>query len=106
MIADPAIEDLAPAPWWVRAAVHVGLPTAAFAVLLWFTLGRMTGVLDKLAINDSSIIANQQMIISNQVEISRLLRDHEQTTAGTQRVILCLSLAHIDAERTRCFQER
>ena len=90
----------------MRWADHVGIPTAASALLLGFILFRLVMVLDKLVENDALIVINQQTIIKSQSDVAHLLREHERTTSQMQRMVLCLSLATSDADRVRCFQER
>lgn len=77
-------------PWFIKAVVWVGVPTAAFAVLLWFVLGNMSEKLDRMS-NDMSEVAKH---LSTETQQSWVIQ-------GTLSRI-CINTARTDADRLAC----
>lgn len=99
----PRSEDFADAPWYVRVAVRVGLPTVASAFLLWFVISNVTVALNKLADHDETIILNQQTIQANQREIVTLLHDESIGIGQAHRYLVCMvTTAPSTAARADC----
>lgn len=97
-------DGLEGSPWYVRAFVRVGVPTAFAGLLLWFLLTNVTGNVQsvsamqlKLAENDGQIIATQQRIIE-----MLITADRERRTQSEVIEAICFNLSRTELDRQRC----
>lgn len=110
------LDGLSDAPWYVRAFVRVGLPTAAAAGLMWFVLHDVGRTLDAqqvaaqqmviaishMADNDRTIVDNQHIIIATQNSMVALLQDHTHESSILNAYVVCISSASTESERRYC----
>lgn len=97
-------DGLANAPWYVRFAVRVGVPTAFASVLLWFLLSNVTGTLAELRASQLQIVANQAIIIQAQFKVVELIADHDLVAQRTLMMsqALCYNAAVGSVAVDRC----
>jgi hypothetical protein len=89
------LDGLHSAPWQVRTAIRLGLPTALAIVLLYFILHSVGDALTTLSANDKAIVANQAAIIE-------VLHEHQAATLTFDRSMVCLVTAKTDDQRLSC----
>lgn len=91
-------------PWYVRAVVRVGVPTAFASLLLWFLLSNVTGVLNSLLARQGTAEQNTVLVLQNQSTIISLLAAHEGATMQMTRYLqaLCLNVSTTEGQRQRC----
>lgn len=84
-------------PWYVKTFVWVGVPTAAFSVLLWFVLGTVSVELKNI----------ETALASHQSDMQKLLVHLEDESEQrwvqigvTQRI--CINTSKTDADRLAC----
>lgn len=92
-----ASQPLGDQPWYIKAIVWVGAPTAAAGYLLWFVLTTVTGHLDAMA---ATLEKHQQDMSALVV---RLQEGQQQSwiMVGTMSRI-CLNTSKTDADRLAC----
>lgn len=98
-------DGLERAPWYVRAFVRIGMPTSFAAILLWYLLTNVTGLLQQSKESALRIESTQSTIISNQQKIIELLAVAERNTSVLNYrwlAAVCYNTAQTDAERVRC----
>ncbi len=91
-------------PWYVRAFIRVGMPTAFASAMLWFLLTNVTGNIAEVRSSNITIIGNQSKIIDNQGKIIELMKDHSISSDVTARFLaaLCYNVATTPEQRVRC----
>ena len=96
------------APWYVRAFIRVGLPTAFASALLWFLLTNVTGTLVQVSMMQTELTKSNAIIIENQSRIVQLLVEQSQVGEATANLLtaLCYNIAENDVARARCMNAR
>lgn len=92
-----ASQPLGDQPWYIKAIVWVGAPTAAAGYLLWFVLATVAGHLDAMA---TTLEKHQQDMTAL---VAHLQQDTQQTWVqlGVMQRI-CLNTSRTDADRLAC----
>ena len=83
------------APWYVRAFIRVGVPTAFSAILLWYFLSNVTGRLESVIIGQQRDRETSAIIVQNQARIIELLASNAQNVQANARLLtaLCINSA-------------
>lgn len=97
-------DGLEGSPWYVRAFVRVGMPTAFASMLLWFLITNITGTLASHGDQLMQVLETQTTVVSNQAKIIELLMQHAQDEMTSRNLLLamCYNTSSTDAQRERC----
>jgi hypothetical protein len=96
------MEGIADAPWWIKVGIREGISTVFAFGLLWFVLGNVAKVMERLSQDNVTVLKNQELIIQHEGEIMRQVAEHSQTVMAMNRYVMCLSQANTNPERQRC----
>lgn len=90
-------QPLSDQPWWVKTVVWVGVPTAAFGILLWFVLRIISTQMD-------TVIATQSKQEKSLAELTGHLEQETEQSWVIQGTLsrICINTARTDADRLAC----
>jgi hypothetical protein len=100
----PVLFRAAAAPWWIRAGLWFGAPTVAAGYLMWVMVQTISAGQDRIMLNQTTIIENQQLIITT-ISTQQTALSANAVQLGRIEMVLtriCVNAAKTADERNAC----
>jgi len=91
--------DLSSSPWWVKAIVTVGVPSAIALYVVWFITGQLSTTVGLLQVGQAGL---QESIRMHTADSSYIFKETQEMRQLLQQI--CANTAENEVNRNACFQ--